>query len=42
MAYNKRLRPKGVPFFRLLVYERVGISLIEVYERGVKSVILLS
>ena len=41
MPYNRRLRPEGVPFFRLLVYGRVGISLIEVYERGGKSVILV-
>ena len=26
MAYTGRLRPKGVPFFRLQVYKRVGIS----------------
>ena len=34
-----KLRPKGVPFFRLYRYERVGISLVEVYERVGKSVI---
>ena len=34
MAYTGRLRPKGVSFFRLQVYERVGISLDEVYERA--------
>ena len=39
MAYTGRLRPKGVFFFRLQVYERVGILLFEVYERIVKSVI---
>jgi len=39
MVYTGRLRPKGVPFFRLQVYERVGISLVEVYERVEKSVI---
>ena len=32
-------RPKGVPFFRLQVYEKVGISLVEVYGRIGKSVI---
>ena len=32
------LRPKGV-FLRLQVYERVGISLAEVYKRVRKSVI---
>ena len=39
MAYTGRLRPKGVPLFRLQVYERVAILLIEVYERVGKSVI---
>ena len=41
MAYTGRLRPKGVTFFRLQLYERVGISLIEVpvYKRVGKSVI---
>ena len=29
----------GVPFFRLLVNERVGVLLIKVYERLGKSVI---
>ena len=38
MAYTGRLRPKGVSFFRLQVYERVGILLVVVYE-GRKSVI---
>ena len=33
--------PKRGTFFRLLVYERVGISLIEIYERGGKSVMIL-
>jgi len=33
--------PKRGTFFRLQVYERVGILLIEVYERGGKSVILV-
>ena len=32
MAYTGRLRPKGT-FFRRQVYERVGILLVEVYER---------
>ena len=40
MAYTVRLRPKGLPsFFRLQVYERVGISLLEVYKKAGKSVI---
>ena len=39
MAFTGRLHPKGVPFFRLHVYERVGISLVEVYKRVGKSVI---
>jgi len=40
MAYTGTLRPKGVPFSGLrYIYERVGISLVEVYERGGKSVI---
>ena len=30
--------PKGGTFFRLQVYERVGILLVEVYERVGKSV----
>ena len=33
MAYTGRLRPKGVFFFRLQVYQRVGVSLIEVYKK---------
>ena len=33
MAHTGRLHPKGVSFFRLQVYERVGISLDGVYER---------
>ena len=37
MAYTGRPRPKGVPFFRLQVYERVGISLLDVYKRVGKS-----
>ena len=40
MAYmGSEAMPKRGTFFRLQVYERVGILLIEVYERGVKSVI---
>ena len=40
MAYvGTETLPKRATFFRLQVYERVGILLIEVYERGVKSVI---
>ena len=33
LAYTGRLHPKGVPFFRLQVYNRVGISQVEVYKR---------
>ena len=33
MVYTGRLRPKGVPFFRLQVYQRVGIPLVVIYER---------
>ena len=36
---SARLRPKGVPFFELQVYKRVGISQVEVYKRVGKSVI---
>ena len=34
IAYSVRLRPKGVPFSGLQVYERVGVSFVqvEVYE----------
>ena len=39
MAYMERLRPKGGTFYRLQVYERVGILLVEVYERVGESVI---
>ena len=35
----REVPPKRGTFFRLQVYERVGILLVEVYERGVKSVI---
>ena len=38
MAYRRRFRPNGVSFFRLQVYERVGISLVEVYKWVEKSV----
>ena len=38
MAYGEAL-PKRGTFFRLQVYERVGISRAEVYERVGKSVI---
>ena len=31
--------PEGVPFYRRQVYERMGISLVEVHERVEKSVI---
>ena len=39
MAYTGRLRLKGVPFFRLQVYEREGILRVKVYESVGKSVI---
>ena len=39
MAYTGRLPLKGVPFFRLQVYDRVGILLVEVYESVGLSVI---
>ena len=39
MAYRGRLRLKGVPFFRLQVYDRVGILLVEVCESVGLSVI---
>ena len=39
MAYTERLHPKGEPISGLLEYERVVISLVEVYERVGKSVI---
>ena len=40
IAYTGRLRSKGVSsFFRLEVYERVGIPLVKVYKRVGKSVI---
>ena len=32
-SYTGKLRLKGVPFFRLQVYERLGILLVEVFER---------
>ena len=39
MAYTKKLRPncETGTFSRLQVYERVGISIVEVYERVEKS-----
>ena len=39
MAHTERLRPNGVPFFMLQVYEREGIPVAELYERDWKSVI---
>jgi len=39
MACTGRLRLKGGTFFRLQVCERIGILLVEVYERGGESVI---
>lgn len=39
MTYTGRVCPKGVPFFKLQVYEKVGFSLVEVYGRIGKSVI---
>ena len=39
MAYTWRFRPKGVPFFTLEVNGMVGILLVEVYRRLLKSVI---
>ena len=39
MTYTERLRKNRGIFFRLQVYERVGISLVEVYKRVGKSVI---
>ena len=39
MAYTGRLRLKGVPFFRLQVYDRVGILLVEVCKSVGSSVI---
>ena len=33
MVYTERLRPKGVPFSGFVGYERVWISLVEVYQR---------
>ena len=37
MAYRGSVRPKGIPFFRLQVCERVVISLVKVYEMVGKS-----
>ena len=39
MDYTGRLRPKGVPFFRLEVYKRVGISRVKVQKRAGKTVL---
>ena len=39
MAYTGGIRPKGHLFGGLQMYERVGISLVEVYEMAGKSVI---
>ena len=39
MAYTGRLRPKGRLFGGLQVYERGGISLVELHEMVGKSVI---
>ena len=36
-----RLRPKRGTFFWFQIYERLGISLVEVYARGGKSVIFV-
>ena len=38
MAYIERLCLNGGTFFRLQVYERLGISQVEVYKRVGKSV----
>jgi len=37
MVYTRRLRPKGVPFSGFVGYERVWISLVEVYQRVEKN-----
>lgn len=42
IAYTGKVRLKGVPFFRLQVYEREGISLVEVCHKVEKSVISAS
>ena len=41
MAHMGRLRPKWGTFFRLqaYIYDRVGVSLVEVYERVGNSVV---
>ena len=41
MKFTGRLRPKGVLFFCRGVYERIGISLVEVYETVAKSFIAI-
>ena len=33
------LRPKGIPYFRLEVYKRIGISRVEVQKRAGKTTI---
>ena len=38
MTHTGRLRPKKGTIFRLHVYKRVGISPVELYEKGGKSV----
>ena len=40
MAYMGRLRPKRSTFFRLQVYERIGISQFEVCKTVGKSVVM--
>ena len=39
VGYRVTLRLNGVPLFRFLVYARVGISIVELYQRVGKSVI---
>ena len=41
VVYTGKLRPKGVPQYSLQVCERAGISLVKVYDRVRKSVILV-
>ena len=38
---NGEAPPKGVTFFKFQVFERKGVSLVEVYERIVNSVIVV-
>ena len=42
MAYTGRFLPKGVSFFSLKVYERVGISLDEVHKRASALIAVLA